>query len=62
MSSSIKPFVPPVLGTGTVGQFATAAYPQAGLIVATVASLMILVGLYFHRRIYKPLVERQIGS
>jgi len=57
LSSSIKPFTPPVLGRGTVGQFATVAAPEIGLIMAFVASLLILVGLYFHRRAYKPLVN-----
>jgi len=57
LSSSIEPFVPPVLGRGTVGQFATVAYPGTGMILAIVASVLILVGLYFHRRAYKPLVE-----
>lgn len=57
LSSSIKPFVPPVLGEGIVGQFSTVATPGAGLILAAIASLLILVGLYFHRRVYKPLVE-----
>lgn len=57
LSSSIKPFVPPVLGVGKVGQFATVAIPGTGLILAVVASVLILLGLYFHRRAYKPLVE-----
>lgn len=59
LSSSIKPFVPPVLGTGHVGQFATVARPASGLILAAVASLVILAGLYLHRRAYKPLVEAE---
>ncbi len=59
LSSAIKPFVPPVLGRGTVGQFATVAYPDSGLILAAVASLLILAGLYLHRRAYRPLVEAQ---
>ncbi len=57
LSSSIKPFVPPVLGKGTIGQFSTVAVPGEGLWLAILASLVILVGLYFHRRAYKPLVE-----
>ncbi len=57
LSAAIKPFTPPVLGVGRVGQFRTVAMPHAGLILATVASLLILVGLYFHRRAYKPLVD-----
>lgn len=59
LSSSIEPFVPPILGEGVVGQFKTVAEPGSGLILASVASLLILVGLYFHRRAYKPLVEAQ---
>lgn len=61
LSSSIDPFVPPVLGTGRVGQFATVAQPGSGLILAAVASLLILAGLWFHRRAYKPLVEERGG-
>jgi copper chaperone NosL len=57
LSSAIKPFVPPVLGTGMVGQFATVAMPDAGLWLAMAASLVILCALYLHRRAYKPLVE-----
>jgi hypothetical protein len=57
LSSSIDPFVPPVLGRGTVGQFATVAMPGSGLWLAFAASLLIVVGLWLHRRAYKPLVE-----
>jgi hypothetical protein len=56
LSSSIKPFVPPVLGTGKIAQFSTTAQPGVGLWLAIVASGLILVGLWFHRRAYKPLV------
>ena len=57
LSSAIKPFVPPVLGKGMVGQFATVAMPDGGLWLAFAASLLILIGLYLHRRAYKPLVD-----
>lgn len=57
LSSSIQPFVPPVLGSGHVGQFATVATPGPGLVLAAIASVAILAGLWFHRRAYKPLVE-----
>jgi len=59
LSSSVKPFVPKVLGVGMIAQFKTEAGPAAGLWLAIVASLLILLGLYFHRRAYKPLVDAQ---
>jgi ABC-type polysaccharide/polyol phosphate export permease len=59
LSSSIKPFVPPVLGEGKIAQFRTVAEPGVGLWLAIAASVVILVGLWFHRRAYKPLVEGQ---
>lgn len=62
LSSSIDPFVPPVLGRGVVGQFATVAFPGPGLIVATVAAVVVLVALVFHRRAYKPLYEAALGG
>jgi len=57
LSSSVKPFVPPLLGEGNVGQFKTVASWDIGLIMAIFASLLIIVGLYFHRKAYKPLLE-----
>ena len=59
LSSSIKPFVPPVLFEGKIGQFRTWAEPDTGLYLAIAASVVILTGLYFHRRAYKPLVDRE---
>lgn len=58
----IPPFVPPVLGEGTVGQFRTVAVPGVGWYLATIASLLIVAGLYYHRRAYKPLHERATGE
>ena len=57
LSGAIDPFVPPVLGEGLIAQFRTVASPDNGLILATFASFLILIGLYFHRRAYKPLVD-----
>jgi hypothetical protein len=57
LSSSIKPFVPPLLGEGIVGQFRTVAAVEGGFYLAALASLLIVLGLYFHRRAYKPLVD-----
>jgi nitrous oxidase accessory protein len=62
LSSSIKPFTPPVLGTGFVGQFSTVATPDTGLILASLASAAILGGLWLHRRAYRPLVGDAMRS
>lgn len=56
LSNAVEPFVPPILGTGMVGQFKTVASPGTGLILCSVASLVLIAALYFHRRAYKPLV------
>lgn len=61
LSSSIKPFVPPILGEGLIGQFRTVASVQSGYLLALLASALIIVGLYLHRRAYKPLVERALA-
>lgn len=58
LSSSIEPFTPPILGEGFVGQFSTVASFRPGLYLAFLSSLLILVGLYYHRKAYKPLVEQ----
>ena len=55
LSHAVKPFTPPVLGTGGIGQFQTTALPGPGLILATTAGVLVIIGLYFHRRAYKPL-------
>lgn len=57
LSGAIKPFVPPLLGEGKIGQFRTVASWEIGLYLSIVASVLILVGLYFHRRAYKPLMD-----
>jgi hypothetical protein len=60
LSSSIQPFVPPILGRGRVGQFETVAAFDIGLILAFFAVALIVAGLYAHRRAYKPLVEKDV--
>lgn len=58
LSSAIDPFVPPIWGEGLVGQFRTIADFQIGIYMAFLAGFLIIAGLYFHRRAYKPLVDR----
>lgn len=56
---NIDPFVPPIIGEGFVGQFRTIAAVDSGFYLALLATFLVLLGLFFHRRAYKPLVERQ---
>ena len=58
LSNAIKPFTPPVLGVGMIGQFKTIASPGAGLILASIGSVLSVIGLFFHRRAFKPLHEQ----
>ena len=59
LSNAVDPFVPPILGTGLVGQFKTVATPGIGLVLSGVASVVLVLSLYFHRRAYLPLVRRE---
>lgn len=59
LSSSVDPFIPPVLWEGKIAQFSTVPRLLSGFWLAMGASGLILVGLYFHRRAYKPLVDKQ---
>lgn len=55
LSSSIEPFTPTILGEGIIGQFRTVAYADFGLLMATGASILIIIALFLQRRAYKPL-------
>ena len=57
LGGAIKPFTPPIFGNGVIGQFGTIATPGPGLIFAVIASALILIGLWFHRKAYKPIVD-----
>ena len=56
LSGSIEPFIPPLIGKGKIGQFETVATWEIGLYMSIVASVLILIGLYYHRKAYKPLM------
>ncbi len=59
LSSAIKPFVPPILGVGQIAQFKTIASWEIGLYMSIAASVLIVIGLYFHRKAYKPLIVNE---
>jgi len=58
LSGAIEPFVPPIWGSGKLAQFETVAAFEIGLWLAFGASVLIVVGLYYHRKAFKPLVEK----
>lgn len=58
LSSSIKPFVPTIIGEGGIGQFKTYAELGTGYFLAVAAAVLTVIGFVFHRYAYKPLVER----
>ncbi len=49
----MKPFTPPLLGVGKVGQFSTTAGVEVGFYLAVFVVVLVMVGLYFHRRAYR---------
>jgi len=57
LGSAIKPFTPPLFGEGVIGQFKTISYAGSGLYLAVGAVLVVLLGLWFHRAAYKPIVD-----
>jgi hypothetical protein len=57
LGGAIKPFTPPLFGEGKIGQFGTSATPEVGLFLAFAAMCVILVGLWYHRAAYKPIVD-----
>jgi len=60
--NSIKPFAPPILGDSTIANFKTTATWEIGLFLSIAASIIIIVGLYFHRKAYKPLIDSRFKN
>lgn len=57
LGGAIKPFTPPLIGAGAIGQFGTSSSLEIGFFLSLLAGVITLIGLYFHRRAYKPVVE-----
>lgn len=57
LGGAIDPFTPPILGDGKVGQFGTVASFEIGFYLAIAAVVVVLIGLWFHRAAYKPIVD-----
>ncbi|MBN8598977.1 MAG: cytochrome C [Planctomycetes bacterium] len=62
LSASVKPFVPTVIGEGGIGQFKTYAEMGTGFWLAVGCAVLTIAGFVFHRRAYKPLMERARGA
>lgn len=60
LSSAVKPFTPTVLGEGGIGQFQTYAELGMGYWMAVACSVLVVIGLVFHRWAYKPLYDRMV--
>ena len=58
LAAAVGEFTPPIFGPAKIAQFETLALPGVGLLMAFAASALVLVGLYFHRKAYKPLIDR----
>ncbi|MFN0135898.1 MAG: cytochrome C [Phycisphaerae bacterium] len=62
LSASVKPFVPTVIGEGGIGQFKTFAELGTGYWLAVACAGLVVIGFYFHRRAYRPLMLRNQPS
>jgi hypothetical protein len=60
-AQAVGEFTPPIFGPAEIAQFDTLALPGIGLIVAVVAAVLAGLGLWFHRRAYKPLVDAEVA-
>ena len=57
LGGAIDPFTPPLFGAGSVGQFGTYSSFDIGFWLALAAVAVVLLGLWFHRAAYKPIVD-----
>ena len=58
LSAAVKPFTPTVIGEGGIGQFKTFAEMGIGYWFAVACAVLTVIGFVFHRRAYKPLLDR----
>ncbi|MCU0271180.1 MAG: hypothetical protein MUF83_21410 [Acidimicrobiales bacterium] len=62
LASAVGEFTPHLFGPSKIAQFDTNALPGIGLLLAFLASILTAVGLWYHRKAYKPLVEAVEGE
>ncbi len=56
LASAVGEFTPHLFGPSKIAQFNTNALPGPGLILAVIAAVLSAVGLWYHRKAYRPLV------
>ena len=57
LSSTVQPFTPPLIGSKQIANFVVITRVDIGFYLACLAVVLVLVGLYFHWKTYKPLVD-----
>ena len=57
LAAAVGEFTPPIFGPAEIAQFNTLALPGLGLILAFLASGLLVYAMVLHRRAYKPLIE-----
>jgi hypothetical protein len=57
LAAAVGEFTPPIFGPAEIAQFDTMALPGLGLILAFVASGLLIYAMILHRRAYKPMVD-----
>jgi hypothetical protein len=61
-ADAVGEFTPPIFGAAEIAQFDTLALPGWGFVLAALASIITAVGLWYHRKAYKPLVEQMTAA
>ena len=59
-AAAVGEFTPPIFGSAEIAQFDTLALPGWGFLLALTASILTAVGLWYHRKAYKPLVDEMM--
>jgi len=62
LSHAVGSFTQPMIGVAKVAQFHTLALPDVGLLLALGASGLTALGLWYHRRAFKPLYDAMVAQ
>lgn len=61
-AGAVGEFTPPLFGPAKIAQFETLALPHFGLIAAIAAATLTALGLWHHRKVYKPLIASRAAE